>query len=128
MYPHQSIANLIIVGLSDDNKATVQYSTVGHVLRSSGMDGRFLFSRKERKTVDGFIEWFTNTIRSILLWEIAQATATMQSAYVWMALFNVLLLVCTCLIVYIARKAMPIAITIILGMFFATVVTVALIK
>lgn len=78
--------------------------------------------------MDGFIEWFTNTIRSILLWEIAQATATMQSAYVWMALFNVLLLVCTCVIVYIARKAIPVAITIILGMFFATVVTVALIK
>lgn len=78
--------------------------------------------------MDGFIEWFTNTIRSILLWEIAQATATMGDAIVWMSMFNIALFVCGCLIVYIARKAMPVAVTIALAMFFATVVTVALVK
>lgn len=90
--------------------------------------GVFFIPEKGGADLNGFLDWFTGSIRGFHMWEIQRATATIDDMKLWMALFNIILIAFIITILILARKSMPIAITVILSMFFATITTVALIR
>ena len=77
--------------------------------------------------MQGFVNWFINTIQSFIVWEIRVITSDTTSMVMWISVFNVLILTFVAMGIWGGSKLKPIVILATVAMFVVSIVTVALI-
>ncbi len=78
--------------------------------------------------MNGVIDWFVGTLRSLIMWQIAIFTVDINSMILLVAAFDAMLLTFVVLLFFGGSKFRPVVQVAVVGMAVVSIVTVALVR
>lgn len=78
--------------------------------------------------MDGIINWVVDSIRGVILWQIATFTSDLDSMILFTAAFDVMVLTFTALLFFGGSKFRPVVQIMAVAMMLISIVTVALVR